>query len=97
MLTKEYGIFFHKYSILFCKYFHEHHAYDKNNAGYVNVGSFPQWIWRHCKLRKCVDEDLCANVQSLVTKQPILSQNQTQSKRKRPKFLIALGDFLYKV
>ena len=21
---------------------HEHHAYDKNNAGYVNVGSFPQ-------------------------------------------------------
>ena len=24
------------------KYVHEHHAYDKNNAGYVNVGSFPQ-------------------------------------------------------
>ena len=22
------------------KYVHEHHAYDKNNAGYVNVGSF---------------------------------------------------------
>ena len=21
---------------------HEHHAHDKNNAGYVNVGSFPQ-------------------------------------------------------
>ena len=21
---------------------HEHHAYDKNNAGYVNVGTFPQ-------------------------------------------------------
>ena len=24
------------------RYVHEHHAYDKNNAGYVNVGSFPQ-------------------------------------------------------
>ena len=24
------------------KYVHEHHAYDKNNAGYVNVRSFPQ-------------------------------------------------------
>ena len=24
------------------KYFHEHYAYDKNNAGYVNVGSFLQ-------------------------------------------------------
>ena len=24
------------------KYVHEHYAYDKNNAGYVNVGSFPQ-------------------------------------------------------
>ena len=71
------------------KYVHEHHAYDKNNAGYVNVGSFPQQIWCHCKLRKCVDEQLCANVQSLVTKQPILSQNETQSKRKRPKCLIA--------
>ena len=23
------------------KYAHEHHAYDKNNAGYVHVGSFP--------------------------------------------------------
>ena len=22
------------------KYVHEHHAYDKNKAGYVNVGSF---------------------------------------------------------
>ena len=22
------------------KYVHEHHAYDKNNAGYVNVGRF---------------------------------------------------------
>ena len=24
------------------KYVHEHHACDKNNAGYMNVGSFPQ-------------------------------------------------------
>ena len=24
------------------KYFHEHYAYDKNNAGYVNVRSFLQ-------------------------------------------------------
>ena len=24
------------------KYVHEHHAYYKNNAGYVNVGSFLQ-------------------------------------------------------
>ena len=39
----------------------------------------------------------CANVQSLVTKQPFLSQNETQSKRKRPKFLIALVDFLYRI
>ena len=22
------------------KYVHEHHAYDKNNAGYVNIGVF---------------------------------------------------------
>ena len=24
------------------KYVHEHHAYDKNNAGYVSVGFSPQ-------------------------------------------------------
>ena len=24
------------------KYVHEHHYHDKNNAGYVNVGSFSQ-------------------------------------------------------
>ena len=24
------------------KYVHDHHAYDKNNGGYVHVGSFPQ-------------------------------------------------------
>ena len=24
------------------KYVHEDHAYDQNNAGYVNVGPFPQ-------------------------------------------------------
>ena len=24
------------------KYVHEHHAYDKNNAGYVNAATFPQ-------------------------------------------------------
>ena len=24
------------------KYVHEHHAYNKNNARYVNVGSFPK-------------------------------------------------------
>ena len=24
------------------KYVHEHHAYDKNNAGYLNIGFFPQ-------------------------------------------------------
>ena len=68
------------------KYVHEDHAYYKNNAGYVNVGSFPQQIWCRCKLKKCVDEQLCANVQSLVIKQPILSQNKTQSKRKRCAF-----------
>ena len=33
----------------------------------------------------------------LVTKQPILFQNETQSKRKRPKSFIALVDFFYKV
>ena len=33
MLTKEYGQ---------TNNVHEHHAYDKNNAGYVNVVSFPQ-------------------------------------------------------
>ena len=37
------------------KYVHEHHAYDKNSAGYVNVAPFPQQIWCHCKLRKCMD------------------------------------------
>ena len=26
------------------KYVYENHAYDKNNTGYVNVGSFPQQI-----------------------------------------------------
>ena len=65
------------------KYVHELRAHDENNGGYLNVGSFPQQIQCHCKFRKCVDEELCANV--------------TQSKRKRPKFLIALGGFLYKV
>ena len=78
-------------------YFHEYHAYDKNNSGYLNVGSIPQQIQSHYKLRKCVEEKLCANVQSLVTKHPILSQNETKSKRKRPKLLIALVDFLKKV
>ena len=53
------------------KYVHEHHSNDKNNAGYVKVGSFPQLTWRHCKLRKCVDEKLCSNAKSLVTKQLI--------------------------
>ena len=24
------------------KYVYEHHAYDKNNAGYANMGFFPQ-------------------------------------------------------
>ena len=24
------------------KYVHEHHAYDKNSAGYLNMGFFPQ-------------------------------------------------------
>ena len=24
------------------KYIHEHHAYEKKNAGYVNVGTFQQ-------------------------------------------------------
>ena len=33
----------------------EHHAYDKINARYVNVGSLPQQIWCHCKLKKCVN------------------------------------------
>ena len=62
------------------KYVQEHPAYDKNNAGYVYVEPFPQQIWRHYKLRKCVDEQLCANVQSLVTKQPIfvLKQNSIE-------------------
>ena len=41
------------------KYVHEHHAYDKNNAGQVNLGSFPQQIWCHYKLGKCVDKELC--------------------------------------
>ena len=71
-------------------------AYDKNNAEYVNLGSLPQQMWCYCKLRKCVGEQQmykCANLQSLVTKQPILSQNETRSKRKQPTFLIALGHF----
>ena len=37
------------------------------------------------------------NVPSLVKNKLFLSQNETQSKRKRPKFLIALAYFLYKV
>ena len=78
------------------KYVHDHNAYDKNNAGYVNA-PFLSTIDCYRKLRKCVDEQLCANVQSLVTKQSILTQNETQLKRKRPKFLIALDDILYKV
>ena len=36
------------------KYIHEHHDYDTNNAGYRNVGTFPQKNWYHCMLRKCV-------------------------------------------
>ena len=38
------------------KYVYEHRAYDKNNAGFVNVGSFPQYIWCHFKLGKFVVE-----------------------------------------
>ena len=38
------------------KYVNEHQAYDKNNAGYVNVGTFSQQSWCHCKWEKCVDE-----------------------------------------
>ena len=63
------------------RYVHEHYAYDKNNAGYVNVGSFPQQIWCQCKLRKCVDEQLCADVQSLVTKQPIFVSKRNSVKK----------------
>ena len=37
------------------------------------------------------------DAQSLVKNNLFLSQNETQSKRKRPKFFITLGDFLYKV
>ena len=37
------------------------------------------------------------NAQSLVKNSLFLSQTKTQSKKKRAKFLIALGDFLYKV
>ena len=44
------------------------------------MGNFLQWHWCHCKLRKCVDKQLCANVQSFVTKQPVLSQNETPTK-----------------
>ena len=78
------------------KYVHDHNACDKNNSGYVNA-PFLSTIDCYRKLRKCVDEQLCANVQSLVTKQSILTQNETQLKRKRPKFFIALDDILYQV
>ena len=61
---------------------HEHHSYEKNNAGYVNVGIFPQQICFHCKLRKCVGEKLCGNVQNLLIKQPIiLSKRNTIEKK----------------
>ena len=72
---------------------HEHHSYEKNNAGYVNVGIFPQQICFHCKLRKCVGEKLCGNVQSLLIKQPIILSKHHRKKN----FLIALGDVFYKV
>ena len=41
------------------KYDHEHHAYDKNNAGYVNVGSFHNWSgvivnWEKVWTNSCV-------------------------------------------
>ena len=62
------------------KYLHEDHAYDKNNAGYANAGSLPQQIWCSCKLRKCVGEQLCANVQSLVTKQPFFLKTKLDRK-----------------
>ena len=58
------------------KYVKQRHACDKNNAGYVNVGSLPQQIWCHCKQRKYVEEWLCASVQSLVTKGPIFVSKQ---------------------
>ena len=61
------------------------YAYDKNNAGHVNVGPFPQLIWSHCKLRKCVDEYLCSNVQSLVTKQLIFVSKQNSIEKQTSK------------
>ena len=32
------------------KYVHEYHAYNKNNAGYVNAGIIPHQKWCHGKL-----------------------------------------------
>ena len=40
-------------SIWRAKYVHEHHAYDKINSGYVNVGSFPQYFWCHLSWDAC--------------------------------------------
>ena len=41
------------------KYVHEHHAYDNNNAGYVNVESFHNWSgaivnWEKVWTNSCV-------------------------------------------
>ena len=38
------------------KYINEDHAFHKNIAGYVNMTTFPQQIWCHCTLKKCLDE-----------------------------------------
>ena len=38
------------------KYIHEDHAFHKNIAGYVNMTTYPQQIWCHCTLKKCLDE-----------------------------------------
>ena len=67
-------------------YVHEHHAYDKNNAGYLNVGAL------HNKSGVIV----CGKCTKSLSKQ-FLSENENLSKRKRSKFFIVLGDFLYKV
>ena len=75
------------------KYVHEHHAYDKINIGHMNVGSFPQQIWCHLLVEK-----ICGRIATCKCNKTtyFLSQNETQSKRKRTKFLIVSVVFFTK-
>ena len=85
-----------KKKILTIKHVNEHHAHE--NKKILDI-----WMWEsfHNKSgatvsRKNMSINNYVQMCKILENNLLLSQNETPSKRKRPKFLLALGDFLYK-